>query len=392
MSTQLTTPTTDSGSNGAPQPNGAGLFGSPPQDAQPLRSCAKCGAPMQPLQDWCLQCGAGAPGSLGGPSRTAAIAVLAAVILLVAGASAAGYAALSKKPKAKPVLASAKAPLTTTTPLTTATPPTTPATPGAAGTAGTGAATNTAPGTPTTIKATPPKIPLQTPTPSPSESGAASGGNEEANNALFGSSGGKTTTPSSPSSPTKTTTLNTSKSSKGSAQSPAPAPGEGSGEKASSEPEPPSPILLDTNAASTYNPYTYPTTLFGDPSLVIDGEAKTAWTAQVDPTSAPKMAEGVVLDMKSAQKVGRAVVKTSTKGITVTMYGANGQTLPASITDHAWKRLSGAKVLKKSTSTIKLKTKNVSYRFVLLWITKAPPSSTPSKPGAVSIDELELFP
>ena len=32
------------------------------------------------------------------------------------------------------------------------------------------------------------------------------------------------------------------------------------------------PILLDTNAASTYNPYAYPASNFGDPSLAIDGE------------------------------------------------------------------------------------------------------------------------
>lgn len=316
--------------------------------------------------------------------------MLAAVILLVAGASAAGYAALSKKAKPKAVAISAAK-----TPLTTATSPATPVTPGAgAGTATTPGVAKS-PGTPTTIKATPPKIPLQTPTPSPSESSAASGSNEEANNALFGGSGGKSTNSSSTSKATKTTTSSKSTSSqpsKGSTESSTPEGSGGSGEKSNGGSEPPSPILLDTNAASTYNPYAYPSTRFGDPSLAIDGEAKTAWTAQVDPTSAPKMAEGLVLDMKSTQKLGSAIVKTTTTGITVTMYGANGHNLPASITDHEWKRLSGAKVLKKSTTTIKLKTKGATYRFILLWITKAPSSSTPSKPGSVSIDELELFP
>ena len=43
---------------------------------------------------------------------------------------------------------------------------------------------------------------------------------------------------------------------------------------------PEQPILLDTNAASTYNPYNYPESEFGDPSLVIDGETGTAWTAR----------------------------------------------------------------------------------------------------------------
>src|SRR5207245_1861019 len=62
-----------------------------------------CGAQMRADQDWCLQCGAGAPGSLQAASRAwgPVAAVLAAVALLVAGAAAAGYAALSKS-SAKP--------------------------------------------------------------------------------------------------------------------------------------------------------------------------------------------------------------------------------------------------------------------------------------------------
>ena len=44
-------------------------------------------------------------------------------------------------------------------------------------------------------------------------------------------------------------------------------------------------LLLDTNAASTYNPYAYPASDFGDPSLAIDGDVTTGWTAQVDPAA-----------------------------------------------------------------------------------------------------------
>jgi len=387
VSTQLTTPTIDSASNGAGSPNGASPGGSQPNDAPVQRKCAKCGAAMQPLQDWCLQCGAGAPNSLARPSRTAAMVALAVVVVLVAGASAAAYAALSKKGTSKPVIAAAKAPLTTAT-----SPTATPATPAAPGATTTPGAAATGPGTPTTIKGTPPKIPLQTPTPNPSsteEAGAGGGPNEEANNALFGGASGKATKPSAPA-PSKPSGGSSKASNE---EASAPEGGEGGGEaKSNSAPEPPSPILLDTNAASTYNPYSYPATRFGDPSLAIDGEAKTAWTAQVDPASAPKMAEGLVLDMRTAQSVGSAIVKTTTTGVTVAMYGANGHNLPASITDHAWKRLSGSKVLKKKSTKLTLKTKGAGYRFILLWVAKAPAGSTPSKPGSVSIDELELFP
>ena len=51
--------------------------------------------------------------------------------------------------------------------------------------------------------------------------------------------------------------------------------------KEGSKSEQPTPILLDTNAATTYNPSNYPESGFGDPGLAIDGEPSTAWTAQV---------------------------------------------------------------------------------------------------------------
>ena len=313
---------------------------------------------------------------------------LAVVVVLVAGASAAAYAALSKKGTPKPVVAAAKAPLTTAT-----SPTATPATPAAPGATTAPGAAATGPGTPTTIKGTPPKIPLQTPTPNPSsteEAGAGGGPNEEANNALFGGVSGKATKPSAAGKATKEAAAPSKASNE---EASAPEGGEGGGEaNSNSAPEPPSPILLDTNAASTYNPYSYPATRFGDPSLAIDGEAKTAWTAQVDPASAPKMAEGLVLDMRTAQSVGSAIVKTTTTGVTVAMYGANGHNLPASITDPAWKRLSGSKLLKKKSTKLTFKTKGAGYRFILLWVAKAPSGSTAAKPGSVSIDELELFP
>src|SRR5204863_1384001 len=48
-------------------------------------------------------------------------------------------------------------------------------------------------------------------------------------------------------------------------------------------------MLLDTNAASTYNPSSQPAGNFGDPRLAIDGDTSTGWTARVDPASAPNM-------------------------------------------------------------------------------------------------------
>lgn len=341
---------------------------------------------MQPLQDWCLQCGAGAPGSLGGgPRWRTGAAVLGMTAALVAGASVAAYAALNKnKPALTPV--AAHTPATTTPPVGTPVTPGTTTTPGGVTSTLTPPPPTTAPGTPTTLKSTPPKIPLQTPTPKASESEV-----NEANNPLF--------PPGEPTKTTSTTPANATKpsgSTKSGSSSPTGEGQNGEGEAGEIEPtgsgsEPPSPILLDTNAASTYNPYAQPANAFGDPSLAIDGEASTAWSAQVDPANAPHMAEGLVLDLRTAQKLGSVVVKTKTTGMTVELYGANGHNLPASITDKGWKRLSRAKVLKKSSTTVKLKG-SPSYRFVLLWVTKAPAGSTQASPGHIAISEFELLP
>lgn len=361
--------------SGTPSDGASTSKGSGPDKSIAPYECAKCGSPMQEGQDWCLQCGTAKARLFGGaPGWRTGIAILGSTALLVCGAAVAAYAALNKStPKPAAVALVVKTPASGV-PATS-----TPATPGTSATPG----TTPVPGTPTTVKATPPKIPLQTPTPK-----STSGPDNEANNALFPpetkstKTTSTTTTPTTPanSEPTKST------SEKGAGEK------EAAGTKPGAESEPPSPILLDTNAASVYNPYNYPASLFGDPGLAIDNEESTAWTAQIQAESAPKMAEGLLLDLKTPQKLGSTVVKTTTTGITVEIYGCNGASPPASISDPAWARLAGLKVLKKKATTLKLKTKGKGYRYILLWLAKGPPSSTPAAPGSVSINEFELFP
>ena len=164
----------------------------------------------------------------------------------------------------------------------------------------------------------------------------------------------------------------------------------GSGAKA----EQPQPILLDTNAAATYNPSNYPASNFGDPSLAIDGDTSTGWTALVDPAVAPKMAEGLVIDLKSAQKISALVLNTATPGMTVQVYGSVAKTLPTTIADPAWVQLSGLILEKKKHVRITLRDSSKAFRFVLLWISKVPTTSvgTAEAPGHVGVSELELFP
>ncbi len=331
----------------------------PAEQTAPASSCAKCGAPLDDGQDWCLQCGAGAPDSLRTrtPTWRSAAVILTTLALLVAGAVGAAYAALSKgKPKpAVTTVAQVPAPAATT--------PSTPAT------ALPPAATDTTPakiGVPTTIKpATPPKIPLASPTPIPTPNVPA---------VTPTGSGGSTPTTSTPK-----------------ANNPSTPVGEAH----------PEALLLDTNAAATYNPYNYAAANFGDPSLAIDGDSSTGWTALVEPSVAPKMAEGLVIDLNEPRKLSAAGLSTTTPGMTVQIYGANGEAPPTSITDPAWVALTPAIVAKKKHARIKFggstsagqAAAKKAYRFIVLWISQAPSSAvgTPDAPGHVSVNEFELF-
>ncbi|HUB35549.1 MAG TPA: hypothetical protein VL972_01880 [Solirubrobacteraceae bacterium] len=330
------------------------------------RTCDHCGAELERGQDWCLQCGAGAPGSLqsGAPSWRSATTLLLATAVLVLGAAAAAYAALEKSSPAKPpvhVITVAQAPASGTgaaTPGATAPPVTPPATSTPSATPAGGAS---APGStkPLGTSSTPPKIPLTAPTPKAAAKAVTPSKGTGSTGAGKGAGGGGGS-------------------------------GEGTTEAGGAQ----QPILLDTDAAATYNPYSYPESEFGDPSQAIDGETGTAWTAQVNPAVAPKMAEGLVIDLKTPQKVASVALTTATPGMTVQVYGANGSTPPSSITDPAWKGLSAAREVKKKTTTIKLHNSGHGYRFYVLWISKAPASAvgTPQAPGHVDVNELELFP
>jgi hypothetical protein len=360
MATLLADPPT---ATDARQPASSGAPVAAPEPGAPVpaseRSCANCGAPMAGGQEWCLQCGAGAPGSLGAaaPSWRSAATLLLATAVLVLGAAAAGYAALDKGGPAAHVrtVTQASVPPATgssTTPAPTPTQPKSLAAP-----------TPVAPTLPKgAIKA--PKIPLTAATPRSSGSAGAP--------SVPG--GGRTSAPT------------TGTRSSGEAAKPTP------GESQPSGPQP-NAILLDTNAASTYNPSGYPASEFGDPSLAIDGDISTAWTAQVEPASAPNMAAGLMVDLKSPRRLAALQLLTTTPGMTVQVYGAVGAAPPATIADPAWVKLSSKIAEAKRHQRIKLTASKQAVRFVTLWISKAPAASvgTPQAPGHVSIHEVELI-
>lgn len=293
---------------------------------------------MNPGQDWCLQCGAGAPGSLSSGGWRSGAAILLGALVLALAAAGAAVAALSKGSSHTTTVAAVARVPSTTAPVTPAV-PVTPA-----------PSVTTTPVPKTAV--TTPKIPV-----TPTVPKAA-------------------TTPAT--TPTKTTT--TSKETETSSN-------EGSEAQ-------PSALLLDTNAASTYNPYGYPAAGFGDPSLTIDGDHSTAWTALVEPDKAPKMAVGVLLNLGSPQKLSEVELITTTPGMRVQVYGTSSKTAPNSITDPSWVPLSHSLVASKKTTKIKVLNKTKAVRLVVLWISAAPASAvgTEQAPGHVAVNEIELFP
>jgi hypothetical protein len=330
-------------------------------------------------QEWCLQCGAGAPGTLASERDWRPLALIGAVgAILLAGAGTAAYAALNQTPVKPPphVLIAQVQPTVTTPPSTLSTPTTTPTPTPTTPNGSTGSTLGLPSSTPSGAQAIkPPKLPPTVP--------ALTGGTTlhptRARTPLPLPLPTHTTTPTTPASaPNNTTT--------GSTTTPA-APA-------------PNPILLDTDAATTYNPSGYPASYFGDPSLAIDGEPTTSWTAQVEPKVAPRMAAGLALDFKTATQLGSLEVITSTPGMTVEVFGANGSTLPATITDPAWTRLSPPHLVKKKNGIVKLHTPSGAqagakgFRFLVLWLTRAPAASvgTPEAPGHVSIGEVVPYP
>jgi len=330
-----------------PSPAQEGAADGAPRDAHApqaavaarARACPRCGAEMAPGQDWCLHCGTGVPGSLSGGGWRPAAAVLGVTALLVLAAAGAGYAALRSK--------RSHAALVTRTVAQVTPAPAVPA-----------PATTPAPAAPAPVAPVkPPTVAQQPPAPAPPAVAPAA------------------PTPAPPAAQ---------------AEKPA-AAGQGASTTGSEAPKP-EPILLDTNAASTYNPENLPAGSFGDPSLAIDGDTSTGWTAAVEAANAPNLAVGLLIDLRSSQRVSSARLVTTTPGMTVQVYGATGKTVPTSITDPAWAQLTHAVVIHKRHAKLTLQHQKSSYRYIALWVSKAPSSSTAAAPGRITVNEIELLP
>ncbi len=305
--------------------------------------------------------------------------MLALTAAILAAGAAVAVAAAMKERNASPATGKTLALAPATTPATTTPPATVPptGTPTTSGTPSTTAKKGSNLLFPPSSSTKPPKVTAPTPTPKAS---GESGSTGESNGSSGESNGAET--------PTKTTPANSKTTETGSSTTTTGAEG-GSGKG-----EQPTPIMLDTNAASTYNPYSYPESDFGDPALAIDGEPATAWTAQVQAHSFPNMAEGLLIDMREPNRLGSVELRTPTKGLQLQLYGAKGAKAPTTITEPGWTLLSGSHTLKKTVTHLKLRTEGHTFRWLLIWLVKAPAAArgTATAPGRVALSEVALYP
>jgi hypothetical protein len=316
----------------------------PPVEAAPEpapeRPCAECGAPLQPDQDWCLECGTAQPDRPGArPGWRTAAAVLATTGVLASGAVAAAYAGLSADAR-KAAAPNAQAALPAQPPAQVTPPP-----------AATPPAATTPP--PTPPKSTTPPA-AKTPAPTPPASTATP-------------PAAKTTTPSTSTTTTKKPT--TTPSDTTTTKSPSPGPLAA--------------IKLDPEAAQTYNPYARPATDFTDAKLTLDGDQATAWTASFNGADALL---GVVLDLGKSKGVRALQLVTTTPGMTVEVYGARGAQPPVSVQDPKWDHVATQLDVAKD-GRIRLGDGSDKYRWVLVWPTEGPPDGSTQ----VAISELKAY-
>ena len=323
----------------------AGTLETPPTDApqtpapeaplaEAARPCATCGRPLAAAdQDWCLECGAAQPGRLGGrPGWRAALSVLGVTLVLVGGAGAAAYAALTTEAQRD---ATAQAPPAATPQVT---PP--PAQP-----------------VPGEDEETPEveapdsesaDLPEAKGDAEDSDSDDSDGGDDTPDVSSGGSSGGSAPTPDS-------------------------------GSSASSSPPAATPIDLPSGAARLYNPYGRAPSGMGNPRRAIDGKASTAWEAPVGGDG--KVLAGVVVSLEEAQRLSALEFRVDTPGMTVEVYATRAEELPPDILDSRWEHPASQRDV-GVTDRVAL---DARYRHVLLWITDQPADTK------AAIAEIRLF-
>jgi len=321
-----------------------------------VRLCSNCRAGMERHQDWCLECGTAAAGRLGGlrPGWRAVTTTLALTLVLVGGAGAASYAALSSDANRKAIAAAP----TDGTPVAQAPPavpaPAAPVVPAPVVPAPVAPAPATpAPALPVAPKVTPaapasPKITAQVTPP-------------------------KETPKTSPRSAPRSDDTAAGSRGKGT---------NADGEDAAGDKKL-EPIALGADAVSLYDPYRRAVSP-GDPADAYDGNAKSTFAVGA-PDDGKELQVGVVVDLEAAKQVRGVELTTTTRGGRIEVYATDGSALPPDILDTRWDH-PGSGSARDGVKRIVFPKGGANYRYVTLWFT-TPPKGT----SRVGLSELKLL-
>jgi len=293
---------------------------------------------MRADQDWCLECGTAAPGRLGArPGWRAAFTVVGLTTLLLTGAVAASYAALTgdAQREASRPSAGAGEPIIAQTPGVGQ--GSKPVAPGATG-----------PGTtaPPPAAAKPPPATAKLPP------------------AISSPSGGATNTPL----PSGGGSSSSSGSSSGGGGS-----GPSDDDSPSSEPQT---IKLSADAATTYDPEKRAGAEFGPAKNAVDASKRSVWDVTVPVDNEP-IGAGLVIDLGARYSLRTLTIDTPIPGFDVELYGTKSTKIPSDLLDPRWEHLTDRNGYDDGSSiTLKGRAKG-TVRYINLWFTQAKNAEDP---------------
>jgi hypothetical protein len=347
------TPGTPTGSAPAEAPVAA-----PPE----APSCPKCSAPLADGQDWCLNCGEAQSGGrrLALPGKRATATVLALTTVLVGGAVAASYAALSDD-SAAPATAPAQL---AQVPAPSAAVPAAPVVPdpGAAVPSSSAPAdTSAAPSDTATLPdaGATPAVPAPSATPSSAPTDSSTSTDTSSSTSTGTSTGTSTTKDSTADTRTSTTPAVTA----------------------------PVAIKLADDAGALYDPYKRDTAA-GDPTKAFDGDPNTSFPVTVAAGST-QIGAGLAVALPKLEGIREIDLTTKTPGFKIEIYATDEDDLPPDVLDTRWahlKDVTGVGTDTDGKEIVNLGAGTTKYRHVLLWFT-APPADG----STVRVSELKVL-
>jgi serine/threonine-protein kinase len=144
-------------------------------------------------------------------------------------------------------------------------------------------------------------------------------------------------------------------------------------------------IGLAADAAHGYNPFGSPSDEHPNPGLAVDNDPNTYWSTQhYNNADLAKPGTGIYVDAAPGVVARQLTVMTDTPGFTAEVYGASGDTAPATVPG-TWIQLAPPMTI-QSPAHIALDSGHGKLRFFLLWITHLPPNT-----DFAHINELSLY-